>query len=536
MVKKDLRKKILVMVGCTTAILVLGFWIFKTFFFDDLLTSRGIPKIQKAVWISTSGRYGLNISRIIHSDGNMYLFDLELVRDHYDTSEHGYTIERLKVDTVRCEEVSWWDILRGKDLRMKGLSINAPKLFFVDADAQLHTPDTLTDTTASSSPLKIAKVKITDINAYLPWTSRASPAFNGMDVHMNDFYLDPEHPKNRSTFFSKHIDFLLPKGDFMMSDTFYHVQVINMRGNSDDSSLLIDSFSCSLRMSEDEFALRHRYATTSYTVRSSHAVIEGVSFSGDDLAVNKLKVGSWYFDTYLNRSRPANPHPPRAVMPNEFLSSLPVGISIDSLIFSGGKLRIRERSAISKEMGVLFFDRVNLAIAHLSTLDSNDGKPAIMNSTAYFVGEGLLRSMWIYALDRKSLDLDVNATITSFDAKKLNTWLVPIERAEVTSGELDNATIEMKVRSGVSTTSVTPRYHQFSMKVLNDDPKKHRGIMEGFKTFWSQTFVLHHDNPSGNKPVMIGTTTRPRAKDEEFMQFIWLSLRKSLGAVVGGFQ
>ena len=113
---------------------------------------------------------------------------------------------------------------------------------------------------------------------------------------------------------------------------------------------------------------------------------------------------------------------------------------------------------------------------------------------------------------------------------------MPFERTEVTDGALDSGRIEMKIRNGVNTTTVIPYYHNLSMKILSPDPKKGRGLMEGFKTFMAKTFVLRSDNPGDNKPVVSATTTRTRTKDEELMEFIWVSLRKSLGGVIGGFQ
>ena len=59
--------------------------------------------------------------------------------------------------------------------------------------------------------------------------------------------------------------------------------------------------------------------------------------------------------------------------------------------------------------------------------------------------------------------------------------------------------------------------------------------MEKLKTFIAKTFVLDASNPDDNK-LLPGTTSLVRTPNLEFMQFIWLSLRKSLGKVVGGFK
>ena len=94
----------------------------------------------------------------------------------------------------------------------------------------------------------------------------------------------------------------------------------------------------------------------------------------------------------------------------------------------------------------------------------------------------------------------------------------------------------MVIRNGVATTSLTPRYHNLSMKVLNDKPKESRGILEGIKTFLGNLLVLKSNNmDKPGKPALTSTTTLSRAKTSEFFEFLWLALRKSIGKLVGGF-
>ena len=132
-------------------------------------------------------------------------------------------------------------------------------------------------------------------------------------------------------------------------------------------------------------------------------------------------------------------------MPNQIIQSLPIKLSIDSLILNNGKEIVRERSRGSLRPGVLFFDRTRL--------------------------------------------------------------------------------------------TATPIYHDFSLKILPSDVHDTRDIMEGIKTFWANTFVLKSNNlAKDNKPAKAGTASVTRHRDEEFMQFLWISLRKSLGKVVGGFK
>jgi len=77
-----------------------------------------------------------------------------------------------------------------------------------------------------------------------------------------------------------------------------------------------------------------------------------------------------------------------------------------------------------------------------------------------------------------------------------------------------------------------PEYQDLSIKVLAKGAKESRGIMEWLKTLAANTFAIRRDNLT-TKKALTGITTLQRKKDQEFMQFAWLALKKSLGKVIG---
>jgi hypothetical protein len=92
----------------------------------------------------------------------------------------------------------------------------------------------------------------------------------------------------------------------------------------------------------------------------------------------------------------------------------------------------------------------------------------------------------------------------------------------------------MSVHSGNATTMVCPRYKDLSMKILATDVHKSRGIFEGIKSFLANTFILRTKNfDTPDKKAFAGTTSYTYSKKEEFFEFIWLALRRSIGKVAG---
>ncbi|MEP7235789.1 MAG: hypothetical protein ABI778_10890, partial [Ignavibacteriota bacterium] len=148
-------------------------------------------------------------------------------------------------------------------------------------------------------------------------------------------------------------------------------------------------------------------------------------------------------------------------------------------------------------------------------------------------GEGPIYATVLCDFQKPTLDLRIDATIGKFSVKRLNDFLIPNERKEVTDGTVEDGKLTMTVKNGVARTTVLPHYHHLSMKILTEQAGKKSGLLEGIKSFVANTFVLHSPNMA---PYAIsGNSVYPRKKSEEFLQFLWIAIRKAVGKVIGGF-
>jgi len=549
--KKTFLKKVLYIVIGIVLFLLIGGWIFLNFFAEGVINRTVIPKLSAATRIATHGRYVLTLGSIQYSYGTVLCRNFELLRARYDSTEEGMVVGKVVIDTVKLTGVSWWDILRGNDISITSMEMNTPRLYMVDASLQAPSPDVIGDSLKNfpQAPSKMPvlgfdSIVLRDILVFLPSRSQEStiPSFRAT-VKLSNFLLDQESNKKEPLLFSKRVDFSLPTFSYVTEDSFYSVQIRNLKGSLSDSLLTIDSFSYKPNYSEDVYAAKHPVARAGIDFRLTQITLHGINykkiFAGKSIELHKLEAETWYLNSYLDRRRPPDIHPDDSPMPNEIIQSLPIKLSIDSLILNKGKAIVRERSRGSLKPGVLFFDRTRLTVAPIcsDSLGKYFGKTTEITANAYFVGEGLLRATASYPLMDKNFNIKIHGTVGRFDTKKLNTWLIPFERLEVSEGIVESGNIDINIRSGTATTTVTPVYHDFSLKILATDIKEKRGILEGIKTFWANTFVLKSNNlATDDKPAKSGTASVTRHRDEEFMQFLWISLRKSLGKVVGGFK
>jgi hypothetical protein len=549
MQKKSLLKKILYVLGSIVIFVLLAGWIFFAFFFQDTLNSVLIPKIEKAAFNATEGRYQLKLNHISYENGTLLCKGFTLFRVAYDTSERGTVLERVTIDSVGFVGLSWWDVLWENDLKLVSLKMNAPRIYLNNIDSVMAAKGYHYDTTKRQATaftdvpvISFDSIVLYNGSIYLPKPSdkAITPKYENIRITLREFFLDMNSTAPKLSLFSKHIDFEIPGGSYSVNDSMYTVKVKGIHGRVSDSLVLIDTISYSPNYDKQAFADMHKYVQSSLDIKCTAINIRGIDFSrllnGDGLHLRALEAGMWSVDYYGDLRKPRNPRPPDAVLPHTLLSSIKARVIIDSVILKNGIIRHEERVKGSVRPSLITFTNANV-IAHPFCSDTSSplfSKPMHFSVNAMFMGKGKLTGEITYPIHQKSFDLQMSATVGGFDLPVLNSYLVSNERKEVTSGRLISGEVRMDVKSGKGTTMVRPLYKDLNIKILADGVKEGRGIIEGLKTFIANAFILETENiDSKDEKALSATTSRTIGKKEEFFEYIWLALRKSILKMIG---
>ena len=548
MKKRSILKRILYVLGSIAALVSLAIWIFLTFYFEGTLNKAIIPKIEAAAFKATHGRFALTLDKISYANGTLVCNTFILSRVAYEDSDHGMMLERITLDSARFEGISWWDVLWQKDMTLTSLELNAPKVYMIDIDTGTPLPRipqyvVAKNTGFSDVPvISFDSIILRDISVFLPMNSENDmvPAYRNITIKLTNFSLDPEASSREPMLFSKHIDFDLAGGNYPVGDSTYTLEVRGIRGSFSDSMVTIDSLAYMPNYDEQAFADRYKFSQGRLEFQCAGMKISGINFTrlltGGGLHVRSLEAASWFADYYRDMRKPANPHPPDAVLPNAILTSIKIPIVLDSIVFNNGTIHHRERMTGSVHASLITFTHARVVEQPFCTDTSSllYRDPLHFSVNALFMGQGKIIGTVVYPIHQKPFDLRVDATVGPFDAPVLNSYLVSNLRKEITKGKCLGGELHMDVHNGVGITTVSPRYEDVSMSVLATDAKQNRGILEGIETFVANNFVLRTNNiDNGDKKAISGTTTLLYTKDEEFFQFIWLALRKSIGKVVG---
>ncbi|HEY6172777.1 MAG TPA: hypothetical protein VIX80_11010 [Candidatus Kapabacteria bacterium] len=548
MQKRSFLKKILYILSSLVILILLTGWIFFAFFFQETLNSVAIPKIKEATHESTDGKFTLSLDSIFYSSGTLLCNNFLLSRVAYDTSEHGLVIKQLTIDTVKFEGVSWWDLLWGNDLHFSSLRMTGPKLVLSNADSAASHPETVyiqkTKSTAEASDAPVISfdsIMISTMTVTLPKRTEKSVerVYRNIDVKLTDFLIDTKNLKPEFLF-SKRVNFYVPSVSYSLADSLYSVEVRGIRGQLSDSLVTVDSFTYMPNYDEQAFADKHKYIQGRLEFKCAGIALRGINITklmeGKGLYMKVCEAKSWGADYYGDRRKPHNPHPPDAVLPHTILSGITTPVLVDTIKLGNGFIRHRERAPGSVKPSLITFTNANVVARPFCSDTTHPlfSEPMHFSVNALFMGKGKLVGEVSYPIHQKAFDLHISATVGGFDLPVLNSYLVTNERKEVTDGRLLNSELRMDVKSGVGTTMVRPRYKDLNIKILADGVKEGRGIIEGLKTFIANNFILETENiDSEDEKALSVTTKRVAGKKEEFFEYIWLALRKSILEAIG---
>ncbi|HEY6172281.1 MAG TPA: hypothetical protein VIX80_08490 [Candidatus Kapabacteria bacterium] len=540
------------MIEVVFILITLGICIFIVFFAEDVLNNFLKTNLNESVRTASGGRYSLKLGHIYYQRGTIFCKTFYLAREKYDSTETGVTVQSIHADTVWFGDIKWIDLLTGKGLFMTKMEMRRPTLTMTSIGAARTTieEDISRNDVSGSMPKQLPVVSfdsivLHDIQVNVPRSDSLgdSISITGTNARLRNFSLTDTSLVYRPLLFSEDVSFSINEGRHIFGDSVYSITAKNITGSLTDSVVAVDTISFLPNYSETAFAAREKYNRGRMELQCTDVQVVGLDalplLAGRSISYRKFEAANWNADYYSDKRKPQNPRPDAAMMPNDLIESFSCSFNIDSIILRNGNVRIRERVSGSSAPGVIGIQKVFVKAYPIctDTLLPKCSMPTRITVSGLFMGEGRVNAVVTYPLHNKTLDFDLEASIGPCSIKLLNPFLIPNERKEVTAGNIINGSLTMKVRNGVATTSVTPVYKDFSMKILSTSVHEERGIIEGIKTFVANSFILRSTNLAQDGRRIVSATTRTvHKKDQELLTFIWVATRKSLGSVIGGFE
>jgi hypothetical protein len=523
--------------------------VFFLFFFDSFLNQVVRPRFIEAITTASNGQYELRIGEISSHGGKLICRKFDLHRVRFDSVGNEVYLNSISMDSVVLSGISWQRILLDRKVELTAIHFNTPTVTLGKGNGpelQDTTKRTIIKLAQSLEHpvVSIDSIILNNITIALPpdSTQKNPPRVERASIGISHFKIDRDTTHTAEfLFFSNRIDINVPEIHYVLEDSLYTLSMVNLHANLLDSSLSIDTVLYHPNYPDRAFMAKFPIRRDRLDFAWNGLKLEGVNLikllAWKDIIFRSGSVHDWSFDYYSDKRKPLGP-PVQAVYPHEAIRSAGLRIYADSFALHKGTVHVREQHPGSPDQARLEFSDIEGLIHPIDVLpsDPKHAKSCEVNMSTVFLGT-TVRTTILYPLSDPAFNMDMHTLVGPFNPKRLNQFLGVSDRSEITGGTVESGELTMKIRNGVATTTVIPKYYGLSLKLLSKSTKEKRGILEGLKTFIYNTFKLHSDNsPTVGEKVKSATTTRPRKKQEEFFQYLWFCIRKSLGNVVGGFE
>lgn len=211
--------------------------------------------------------------------------------------------------------------------------------------------------------------------------------------------------------------------------------------------------------------------------------------------------------------------------PHQQLVKLNVPVNIKKLVIKNGYLSYRERGAVSKQVGDVFFSNINGTVTNVTNLPASISANNIMQLTAStkFLGVANINTTWKLPLNSTNGSFTATGSLAAFDATKLSAITEPLGNASIKSGRVDALDFLINGTDLNSTGKVTMLYHDLKISLLKGGADSSQDLKKrGLLSFVANIFTKDK-NPSGGvtRATKINFT---RDVNKSFFNLLWKSI------------
>ena len=208
--------------------------------------------------------------------------------------------------------------------------------------------------------------------------------------------------------------------------------------------------------------------------------------------------------------------------PQQSIMKMATPIFIKKLTVNNGYISYRERGAISKEVGDVFFTGVNGTLSNVTNIERflKQNSMLLVNVKAKFLNMSNLTSQWKMPMNAGDGAFAITGNVAGFDGKKLNPVIEPLGMGSVKSGNIESLNFNLNGNDYRANGEVLMLYNDLKIKLLKakDDEIKNKTV-----TSFVANIFIKDQNPSNGK-TRKGDVDFKRVMNKSFFNLVWKSI------------
>jgi len=207
--------------------------------------------------------------------------------------------------------------------------------------------------------------------------------------------------------------------------------------------------------------------------------------------------------------------------PYQSMMKMPTKFFIKNVKVKNGYISYRERGAISKKIGDVFFSNVNGSIENVTNIDSYIKQKLMMqvDVEAKFLNMALLNSQWKMPMNATDGAFVITGKLAGFNGTKINPIIEPLGMGSIKSGNLKSFTFNIMGSDVKAEGDVVLLYDNLKIKLLKNSEKE---IKNKNVSSFIANIIIKDQNPSNGK-MRTGKIEFNRVMTKSFFNIVWKS-------------
>ena len=316
----------------------------------------------------------------------------------------------------------------------------------------------------------------------------------------------------------------------------YGIRCARLRASVPGSELIAEETELRPLVGDEELFAAHDFRTTRFDVVVPECRVSGLAY-GELLQGKSYRAGSVHFsrpsfDFLVNRDKPVKPFVKRPLMVHEALAAIPQPLKVDSLSITNGYVRYCERVVAGADPGVLTFAAVNMSVEGIA--NRGEASDAILlRAQGDLMDAGTLKVLMSIPITPPDFSLHYSGSLSAMDLTRLDAFLDIAERTRIKSGSAQEVEFEIDVTGGQARGRVRAIYENLEIAFLDEQTGTEKGFDNRVASFLANLLKIQNSNaPDASGSMKEGEVNYTRRPENEFLQFLWFSLRSGVLDVI----
>ncbi len=259
------------------------------------------------------------------------------------------------------------------------------------------------------------------------------------------------------------------------------------------------------------------------------ALLDGGNITAETISIEpNLKV-------FNDRTVPFDKASKVGKYPHQQIVKLETPMYIKKLLIKNGYVSYKERGALSKQVGNVFFTNVNGTVTNVTNMKDRISVNNIMvlQANTKFMGIADINTTWRLPLNTTNGAFTASGTSGPFDASKLSAITEPLGIASIKKGTVDGLTFNLEGTDTKATGKSALLYHNLKVALLKGNSDSTKDLKKRGLLSFVANILIKDQNPS-NGVTRVAKIDHTRDITKSFFNLLWKSIFDGAKKTVAG--